>query len=126
MNYRAFLRFAGVLAGIALVSCLAPPAYGQYTAASTKSILTQKDGLLCDPQLGSEDFLWQSGCCGSPGNRECAKVLHFGKGPWGDSPGCTDPDSNILRWNSYDHKLICNLYDPFIALPALLSPTKPP
>lgn len=110
----------------ALLCSLAMPAAGQYTPASTKSILTQNDGLPCDPQHGSDKGFYSSGCCGSSGNRECGFVLHFGKGPWGDSPGCTDPDSNILRWNSYDSKLICNLYDPLPVLPALVVPAKPP
>jgi hypothetical protein len=114
------------LAMFALLSSLAIPANGQYTPTSTKSILTQNDGLPCDPQHGSDNAFYSSGCCGSPGRRACAFVLHFGKGPWGDSPGCTEPDSNILRWNSYDSKLVCNLYDPLPALPALVSPAKPP
>ena len=45
--------------------------------------------------------------------------------PLGRLAGCTDPTSNILHWNSYDSKLICNLSDPFIGLPALLTPSKP-
>ena len=91
MNYRAFLGFGSILAGLALMTSLTVPAYGQYTAASTKSILTQNDGLPCDPQHGSDKGYYQSGCCGSPGNRECAYVLHFGKGPLGRLCGVHRP-----------------------------------
>lgn len=122
MNILAILLTA--ILGIAALPGLAQP----YTADQTKSILTQKDGLPCDPQHGADNSYYSAGCCGSPGNRECAYVLHFGKGPWGDSAGCTDPGTNVLTSDFYNGTIPCNF--PYV-LPEVPSsiiqlPNKPP
>ncbi len=71
----------------------------QYSVSDAYNILTQLDGNgFCDPQKASAyPLLYAAGCCGSPGFRVCALVLHGGKGSWGISAGCTDPDSNQVN-----------------------------
>jgi Calcineurin-like phosphoesterase/Divergent InlB B-repeat domain len=101
-----------VLTTIALMMGAASTVNAQSGPASYAiGILTQNDGGYCDPQHGADNGFYSTGCCGSPGNRECGQVLHFGKGSWGSSPGCTDPDGNVLRWSSYDSNLYCQLPD---------------
>ena len=73
-------------------SCIALPAWSQ---TSPFSIITQDDGGVCQPQRQSSSF-WETGCCGAPGRRFCAQILHPGKGPHGASYGCTDPDNNLV------------------------------
>src|SRR5207247_8499140 len=105
-----------------LIGSLAEPSFGQYNATMAKNILSQSDGGFCEQQRGAFNAFYKTGCCGAPGERECAFPLHLGKGPGGDSPGCTDPDANILRWSSYDSNLFCQLNSPLPELPFLLPP----
>ncbi len=73
-------------------SCLTLPVWSQ---TSPFSIITQDDGGVCQPQRQSSSF-WETGCCGAPGRRFCAQILHPGKGPSGASYGCTDPANNLV------------------------------
>lgn len=93
--------------------CLAATAQ-TYTLNDAIDIFTKNDGLPCQPQRGADENYYRSGCCSSPGNRQCFLA-------------CTAPDANDLRWNSYDNKLLCNLPAAIPELPAalILSPAKP-
>jgi hypothetical protein len=93
------------LLGNGTIALMAQP----YSSQNAQDLLTYSDGGPCNPQHGADNSFYNTGCCGSGGNRECSGVIHFGKGPWGDSPGCVDPGSNILRWNSYYSNLVCQL-----------------
>lgn len=66
-----------------------------WSQTSPVSILTQGDGGHCRPQRQDNSY-YETGCCGAPGRRFCAEVLHAGKGPFGASYGCTDPANNLV------------------------------
>src|ERR1035438_7646866 len=86
--------------------------HAQFGPQDALNIMSTNDGTnACDQQHGADNQFYNAGCCGMPGNRECPFVMTWGKGPWGDSPGCADPPSNILRWNSYNSNLFCQLPD---------------
>jgi len=73
-------------------------------------------GLPCNAQYDGYD-LQTYGCCGSPGRRECNYVINWDK--FFDGSGCTDPDQNIIRPDTYNHnKTVCNLGDVPIVFPA--------
>jgi Divergent InlB B-repeat domain/Calcineurin-like phosphoesterase len=77
------------------------------------TLWTWSDGASCDIR-NDGNFSSTVGCCGSPGWRACGYVVNWNKGL---SPGCTDPGQNILRTDSYDHTVICNLDSPPIVVP---------
>ncbi len=80
------------------------------------TLWTWSDGASCDIR-NDGNFSSTVGCCGSPGWRACGYVVNWNKGL---SPGCTDPGQNILRTDSYDHTVICNLDSPPIVIPPLI------
>ncbi len=99
----------GILLAIA-AGCAALPAFGQ---SDNYSVHTQNDGLPCQPQRGANDSYYSSGCCGGPGLRSCATILHAGKGPDGGSYGCTDPDQNVIRFDSLWMASVPSLQQPY-------------
>ncbi|MEO8369094.1 MAG: metallophosphoesterase [Candidatus Solibacter sp.] len=66
-----------------------------WSQTSPFNIITQDDGGVCQPQRQNSSF-YETGCCGAPGRRFCAQILHPGKGPFGASYGCTDPANNLV------------------------------
>jgi cytolysin (calcineurin-like family phosphatase) len=96
------------------ILCLIPQSTGSVaTAQDPLTIWTWSDSAGSCVLNGST--VDQLGCCGSPGQRECGYVIKWNKG---GSPGCTDPDQNILRNNSYDGTVVCNLDSPAKVIPA--------
>ena len=75
-----------------LAACLTVSVWSQ---SSPFDVITQDDGGVCQPQRQNSSF-YETGCCGAPGRRFCAQVLHAGKGPFGASYGCTDPANNLV------------------------------
>lgn len=94
----------------------------QYSNYDALNILMQNDGGYCALQAGAWWPAAETGCCGAPGWRVCGQVLHAGKGPFGLSAGCTDPNANL------DTGKLCDLPPvqpiPGNLLPAVRNPAK--
>ncbi len=93
---------------------------GSWVASAQEpyTILTYSDYLgSCNPQKDGSSNSNVAGCCGSPGWRECALSASGKAG----SPGCTDPDQNKLRNNSYDSTVVCNLGGPYALPPPVVT-----
>jgi hypothetical protein len=111
-------RTVGGLARLLALLFAPLPIYSQYDPFT---LWTWSDGIgngRCTVNTGNNSD--EEGCCGSPGRRECAYVVNWGKVL---GPGCTDPDQNIVRNDSYEHKVVCNLGDtPSVIPPLVLHP----